>query len=142
MMGQSNAKRSPIQYNQPVNSLRQGGDVTTINTVGNLTPEQRIEIMAGRLWEKNEAQSMATRKSAASIYDRMFAQRDFYDKMSGKYKTQEFEPDINYGFAGSIKPSNQQQLQTGNRIQAAAKAAYDTGNMSYYQKAFARYPMK
>ena len=142
IMGQGKAKRSPLNYSQSPNSIRQGGDFTNINTVGNLTPEQRIEMMAGRLWEKGEAELMATRKSAASMYDRFTAQQEAYAGLPSKYKTREpdpVNPIINSGFAGTIKPSNQQQLWVGNRERAAGKVLYDTGDINLYKKAWDSY---
>lgn len=46
----------PIRYSQPVNSLRQGGDIINVSSDGNLSPQQQMENQTNRI-----AQSQASR---------------------------------------------------------------------------------
>jgi hypothetical protein len=139
MMAGNTEKSSPIQYSQPLRSLRQGGDTTTINTIGNLTPEQRIQTMASRLYEKNQAGVVAGQQIAKSAYDRMF------DPRTGAAQGAA-EPNYRY----AMSQSNQYEPRAGSYEQEiwgklgrniaqnnAARAAYDTGDRSYYNKALA-----
>jgi len=142
MMGGGGAgQSSPIQYSQPIKNLRQGGDTTTINTIGNLTPEQRIKTMADRLYEKNQAGVVAGQQIAKSSYDRMFAPIAAYQNVPIGQRGA--EPNYRYG----LSTSNQYQPRAGSYEQEiwnklgrdvaqnnAGAAAYATGDQSYYNK--------
>ena len=59
----------PVNYSQPISSLRAPSDVTNISTFGDLSPSQRIATLADRKFQEAEATRLASNQLGQSIWN-------------------------------------------------------------------------
>lgn len=92
----------PIQYSQPIASLRQGGDSLTINTQGTATPQERIDGRANRIAEDQASKYLAYGKTQQLLEPNRIAAINSY-QLPGAFKD-------NYNKLKNIGYSNQYAL--------------------------------
>lgn len=81
---------TPISYTNPVNTLRYGGDVTNINTLGNLDSSGRINKRASNIFEADEAKRKASVMSFGEGQKQLGGIKDAYRSIFGSDPMEQF----------------------------------------------------
>lgn len=125
----------PIQYNTGVGALRPGADTTKINTLGSLSPAERIQRMADKQYQKWAAQQafqnrvMGEFESARDKALQGVSDRNPYNtytpvnpgRGSGSQVANSYDQFMNSGgaaglFGGSVVPMSQRYQQWNSAI--------------------------
>lgn len=118
---------TPIQY--PATNLRQGVDNISVSTYGNLSPQDRIARQADKLYERTQAQNMATKRIMGE---------SLTSSLNNLNKLDSFESaNANRFLAAGYSP----QEAYGNRLNASVdlqRGGPMVGRASPYQQALQR----